>query len=717
MDLTKYLRPSNKINSPAVENRREQYKNKSKIGTLVNRKNRATEKAQSRKETRSKQLQNRRGIIEESENDNELSVIENKKENVVKSKTKRYGSVDLVEKQKERLQKLQEFKENKKLQKQKEKQSKLPPFRVGIVRTSEIDLYSTSSVVQLSSTFMTNKRPQPNNTRLFVFTGKNEPAQEKKIKAKKNPSVTTQRVTRSQKAKELQAETLADHHTETKKVSSADEISETDSAEIRTPPNLIVRKKESKCTPYNPRVLTPEISSEESDAEANKVVPTIIVENSSSDKDDEDERRDIVTPLKPLHSIKRCTSVKSSILNPSMGNKGSILTPKREDITFERGSYSDRRREKAGKSGRKSFVEELDFDNIPMNCDESSPPPAEHTQTRASVSDKKEMSMHIQQSELEDSFSGEVKTTLKPKNLESMDYDNEEVPGTNKEKVANGDQQSSFTMDVPYFKSLVATETEKLTKLCEDWDGKLLEFFNQDCQSSNEEKEEIEGKIRATIGKANILMNKKGRFHQFQDLINNCEFDLGEKKTTCTDLQGFWEMIYFQVEGIVKDFADLCDIEKNQWRIVKSEPMKASMDNRFNKKPLKKATVNNGPKKTPSKVKKPTSNLREIMAAKRREMALAKKVELNENTEGTIADKVKENEPSTPVVQTTNNAVCAEKSESPIPTEEKVFDGRFFSIQSPVSSRTATPISATRVNTAATPTSQKNTPVQRYSIF
>ena len=712
MDLTKYLRPSNKINSPAVENRRDQYKNKSKIGNLVNRKNRATEKAQLRKDTRSKQLQNRRGIVEESENDNDFSVIENKKENTAKSKTKRYAGVDIAEKQKERLQRLQEFKENKKLQKQKEKQSKLPPFRAGIrgLRSSEIDLYSSTSVVPtLSSTFMTSKRSQQNNTRLFVFTGKNEPIQEKKTKAKKNPPRTTQRVTRSQKAKELQ-EDIFTNQIETQKITCEENISEPDGInEIKTPPNPIVRKKESKCTPFNPRVLTPEISSEESDGEANKVVPTIIVENSSSDKDDEDERRDIVTPLKPLHSIKRCISVKSSKFIPNMGNKGSVMTPNQETITSERGSYSDRKREKTGQSGRKSFAEELDFDNIPMNFDESSP---KQSDDKSPAPDMNENSKQIENNELENSFTGDAKNSLKSNTLGNMDYETTEVPNENTEKEAISETQSTSNMNVPYFKSLLAKETETLTNLCGVWEEKLSAFLNSDCQSSNEEKEEVEGKIRATIGKANILMNRKGRFHQFQDLINNCEFNLGEKKTTCTDLQGFWEMIYFQVEGISKDFSDLDEIEKNQWKLVKPEPIKQS------KKPIKKVPISNGTKKTPNKAKKPASNLREIMAAKRREMALAKKKESEDNSEeGTVAPESKEVESLSPVKDVLNDLVnnleCPTKSESPVSMEEKVFDGRFFSIQSPVSSRTGTPISTSRLNKSSTPISQKNTPVQR----
>ena len=30
-------------------------------------------------------------------------------------------------------------------------------------------------------------------------------------------------------------------------------------------------------------------------------------------------------------------------------------------------------------------------------------------------------------------------------------------------------------------------------------------------------------------------------------LVDNCEFGTGEKTTSCMDLQGFWEMIFFQV--------------------------------------------------------------------------------------------------------------------------------------------------------------------------
>ena len=56
----------------------------------------------------------------------------------------------------------------------------------------------------------------------------------------------------------------------------------------------------------------------------------------------------------------------------------------------------------------------------------------------------------------------------------------------------------------------------------------------------------LQGKIRCVVGQARLVMAE--RFVQFSGLVDNCEFKKGEKETTCTDLRGFWEMIYFQVK-------------------------------------------------------------------------------------------------------------------------------------------------------------------------
>lgn len=39
----------------------------------------------------------------------------------------------------------------------------------------------------------------------------------------------------------------------------------------------------------------------------------------------------------------------------------------------------------------------------------------------------------------------------------------------------------------------------------------------------------------------------KERFNQFNGLVDDCELRRGEKITTCSDLQGFWDMVYYQV--------------------------------------------------------------------------------------------------------------------------------------------------------------------------
>lgn len=50
--------------------------------------------------------------------------------------------------------------------------------------------------------------------------------------------------------------------------------------------------------------------------------------------------------------------------------------------------------------------------------------------------------------------------------------------------------------------------------------------------------------MRTAVGQARLLM--KERFKQFSGLVDDCEFARGEKTTTCTDLQGFWDMVYYQ---------------------------------------------------------------------------------------------------------------------------------------------------------------------------
>ena len=55
----------------------------------------------------------------------------------------------------------------------------------------------------------------------------------------------------------------------------------------------------------------------------------------------------------------------------------------------------------------------------------------------------------------------------------------------------------------------------------------------------------VHGEIRTAIGLARLLMNQK--LKQFKGLIDDSEFSTGEKEVTCSDLEGFWDMVHYEV--------------------------------------------------------------------------------------------------------------------------------------------------------------------------
>uniref|UniRef100_A0A3Q0R278 Discs, large (Drosophila) homolog-associated protein 5 n=1 Tax=Amphilophus citrinellus TaxID=61819 RepID=A0A3Q0R278_AMPCI len=77
--------------------------------------------------------------------------------------------------------------------------------------------------------------------------------------------------------------------------------------------------------------------------------------------------------------------------------------------------------------------------------------------------------------------------------------------------------------DVPYFRFIFLTHCN------------LVLFFV--CS--------VRDRMRTAVGQARLLM--KERFNQFSGLVDDCELGRGDKITTCTDLQGFWDMVYYQV--------------------------------------------------------------------------------------------------------------------------------------------------------------------------
>ncbi|NXH30264.1 DLGP5 protein, partial [Myiagra hebetior] len=188
--------------------------------------------------------------------------------------------------------------------------------------------------------------------------------------------------------------------------------------------------------------------------------------------------------------------------------------------------------------------------------------------------------------------------------------------------------------DVPYFRNILRTETERLLSQCLQWEGNLELDIPEDAKDL----------IRTTVGQTRLLMGE--RFKQFEGLVDNCEFKRGEKETTCTDLDGFWDMINFQIEDVNKKFDNLKKLQDNEWQPL-DVPSKAV---------VKKKAV-------PSGVPKAKLEAAAKTAARSR-LALVK---------AAMRDKMKQ-----------DGAAEGTHQERPPEAEKVVFEAGFFRIESPV---------------------------------
>ncbi|XP_009668935.2 disks large-associated protein 5 isoform X1 [Struthio camelus] len=190
--------------------------------------------------------------------------------------------------------------------------------------------------------------------------------------------------------------------------------------------------------------------------------------------------------------------------------------------------------------------------------------------------------------------------------------------------------------NVLYFRNILQSETERLISHCLQWDGKLEMDIPEDAKDL----------IRTTVGQTRLLIAE--RFKQFEGLVDNCEFKRGEKETTCTDLDGFWDMVNFQIEDVNKKFDNLKKLQDNEWQPL-DVPSKGI---------IKKKTVPNG-------VSKPKLGAAGRTAARSRLAAI----------KAAMRDKMKH-----------EGAADCTHQEKPPEVEKVVFEGGFFRVESPVKS-------------------------------
>ena len=124
-------------------------------------------------------------------------------------------------------------------------------------------------------------------------------------------------------------------------------------------------------------------------------------------------------------------------------------------------------------------------------------------------------------------------------------------------------------------------------------------------------------------------------------------------------------MISFQVEQVDAGFADLLSMESSGWVPATTA---AGNNNKENAKPKKRTTTTTKKKVLTTTSKPPTSSLREMMAMRRKEMQQTTTKE-NNTLHPSVAVSA-----SSPIV----TAVAAS------PNVEKVFEGGFFSVRSPL---------------------------------
>lgn len=230
-------------------------------------------------------------------------------------------------------------------------------------------------------------------------------------------------------------------------------------------------------------------------------------------------------------------------------------------------------------------------------------------------------------------------------------------------------EQPDLSLD--QFRNNVKIESEKLTGFCTIWRDVLKNDENI--------KEEIQGDINVAIGQAEIL--KKSRFGQFSGLIDQSENKSGEQEITCQDLDGYWFMVYPQVEDVYRKFGRLEKLKNNKWvePEVKALPAKPTVLKRKPVAPLAKPAAKSGPA---------SSSIRAHM--------LAAKMKMKAQLEKTQQDKEKIPSQDSATVATKENS---EKVLAPITDKEN---------KSPAPENTTAP-KTTKTVVITTPSSLKNT--------
>lgn len=108
---------------------------------------------------------------------------------------------------------------------------------------------------------------------------------------------------------------------------------------------------------------------------------------------------------------------------------------------------------------------------------------------------------------------------------------------------------------VECFERMLNKERNRLQKLCEKW---------TEIQLQDGIAEDISYQINQAVGQTTMLI--KNKFKQFHGLILDCDRNVGDVLVTCTDLHGFWDMMYIEVKDCNSRFARLEELRARHWQ-------------------------------------------------------------------------------------------------------------------------------------------------------
>lgn len=163
-----------------------------------------------------------------------------------------------------------------------------------------------------------------------------------------------------------------------------------------------------------------------------------------------------------------------------------------------------------------------------------------------------------------------------------------------------------------YFRQQMAKESFRLMALVNEW----VKYKAEHIDVIPSEYVDL---IDVAAGQTRLLTTNK--FMQFSDLINKCERgDKGEQPVRPIDLEGFWGMVFIQVENCDKRFARLNELRSNDWK----DPELKRIIKKPNKTTLNGVAKVNGFK---AKSSRANSELSQLLKAARKQFTESKQLE------------------------------------------------------------------------------------------